>query len=55
MAFQDTLYQRNKFELQCTLKIDLHIQVMMIWIVEKNKFIISCGHDDELLINLMKV
>ena len=55
VRFHETLYQWMKFELHCTLKRDLHVQVMMILIVKTVKCIISSRYDDELLVDLMKV
>ena len=55
VCFHDTLYHLKKFELQCTLKSDLHVRVMMILIVETMKFIVPCRHDNEFLGESMKV
>ena len=55
VCFDDTLFQLKKFEIQCTVKSELHVQVMMILIAETIKFIISCRHEDELLVDSMKV
>ena len=43
------------FELHCALQSDLLVQVMMILIAETVKFIISCRHDDEVLVDSMKI
>ena len=55
VRFLETLYQWKKFELQCTIKSDLHAHLMMILIVEIIKFINPCRHDGELLVDSTKV